>query len=610
VTPQESKPVTPNYVKRMYPYTMIRSLVGIALVILTFQLPKPEDILPAIILALMMIISVELSVVIKDRTRITLGFGCLLAAVLLFPPPIAAVVSAIGFAPGILTRPVFSWSHRWKMTFSMAGYAALMGLCGGFIYQKIGGYYPLRDFNLVILLKILIVFIGLNLSLAVLILPSILLRGASWRDYLNIEFPMISIANFFGMLVGIALVFFNNIISPWAMCIIGIPLVGTMYLVSNLAEARDKLNQRLKELTILHEVSREITRLLKMEQLSDMLHHESRKIISSPGFRIALTDEESDELIIILDIVEGNRQRNSFASAANTFEEFVLQTGKPLKIDRWPDQALEIGLSCREMPWVRSYLGVPMIFDKKVLGVIGVRSPEPQAYTDHHLEILSHFANNTAVTIENSRLFREVQESFIGTIEALIKIIDAKDPYTKFHSTRVADLSSEIAKQMGILGDDREQIRLAALLHDIGKVGLPESLLHKKSELDDQERDIMKQHPERGAELIQGIKKLKEIVPAIQKHHERIDGEGYPMGLKGSDIPISARILAVADSFDAIISKRPYREPLPVDDAIREIRRCKGTQFDPDVVDAFELIYATDKIKSLYRTNARVGTEI
>ncbi|HQG28995.1 MAG TPA: HD-GYP domain-containing protein, partial [Candidatus Ozemobacteraceae bacterium] len=165
--------------------------------------------------------------------------------------------------------------------------------------------------------------------------------------------------------------------------------------------------------------------------------------------------------------------------------------------------------------------------------------------------------------------------------------IDAKDSYTHGHSRRVTDLSVSLALAMSLPRIDVDTIRHAALLHDVGKIGISEQILLKPGRLTDEEFETIKSHPMIGAGILNSIEFLKNVCMIIEHHHERFDGKGYPSNLKGDEIPIGARIIMVADSFDAITSCRPYRKPLTFDEAMAEIGRCAGSQFDPAVVAAF-----------------------
>ncbi len=176
---------------------------------------------------------------------------------------------------------------------------------------------------------------------------------------------------------------------------------------------------------------------------------------------------------------------------------------------------------------------------------------------------------------------------FHQLIDTIISVLNARDPYTFEHSWRVAHISEIIARKMNIEEEWVELIHIAAHLHDIGKVGIPDNILNKSGSLTDVEYNTMKSHPKIGYDIVKNIELLEETSRYILYHHERWDGKGYPEGLSGKDIPLGARIIALADSFDAMTSKRSYKSATPVDKALSEIKRCRGTQFCPEVVDAF-----------------------
>ena len=169
--------------------------------------------------------------------------------------------------------------------------------------------------------------------------------------------------------------------------------------------------------------------------------------------------------------------------------------------------------------------------------------------------------------------------------------VDAKDSFTFEHSENVSGYAMKLAAKMGLPKDDIQTAKVAGLLHDIGKIGIPESILKKKGKLTDEEYEVMKTHVENSIEMIHFLTNMNYVIPAVLSHHERYDGKGYPGGVKGMDIPLLGRILAVCDSFDAMVSRRAYKDALSVEYAIGELEKGKGTQFDPDVAEAFiELI--------------------
>ena len=172
-------------------------------------------------------------------------------------------------------------------------------------------------------------------------------------------------------------------------------------------------------------------------------------------------------------------------------------------------------------------------------------------------------------------------------IDAMINALEERDPYTRGHSKRVTRYSLAIAEELGVTGQEFEDLRRAAVLHDLGKIGVRDAVLHKPGKLTDEEFGEIVRHPETAVRILEPIPSYMPLLPAIRHHHERFDGKGYPARLAGSNIPLASRIMTIADTFDAMTSTRAYRKALPVADAIAEIRRCSGTQFDPDIVPAF-----------------------
>jgi len=203
---------------------------------------------------------------------------------------------------------------------------------------------------------------------------------------------------------------------------------------------------------------------------------------------------------------------------------------------------------------------------------------------------LAQSFNHMASQLE--RHDQNLRAMFIDTTKALAAAIDAKDPYTRGHSQRVAQISLEIAKEIGQSPSEQQKVNIAALLHDVGKIGIEDRILKKPGQLTDEEYGIIKQHPRWGAMIMGHISQLKEIVPAIQHHHERLDGTGYPEGLAGDQIPLLARIIAVADTFDAMTTDRLYQKAMEPQFVVSKLHEWKGSRYDPIVVDAMTRIYS------------------
>jgi putative nucleotidyltransferase with HDIG domain len=180
-----------------------------------------------------------------------------------------------------------------------------------------------------------------------------------------------------------------------------------------------------------------------------------------------------------------------------------------------------------------------------------------------------------------------LEKTHFETIMAFSEALEARDQYTAGHSRRVMEYSKSIGQRMKMDKQDIEDLKRSALLHDIGKIGIPDMVLKKQTKLTGEEYAIIKSHPETGAAILKYIKSFKDLVPAVYHHHEQFDGEGYPKGVKGKDIPLHARIIAIADTFDAMTSNRAYRKALSFRTALSELERNKGIQFDPDIADIF-----------------------
>ncbi|HZP31775.1 MAG TPA: HD domain-containing phosphohydrolase [Candidatus Acidoferrales bacterium] len=216
---------------------------------------------------------------------------------------------------------------------------------------------------------------------------------------------------------------------------------------------------------------------------------------------------------------------------------------------------------------------------------------------------LAQTFNNMAGDIENyiARLKQAAQENrelFLGSIRMLAAAIDEKDPYTRGHSDRVAKYSVLIGQQLGLSAEELDRLRISALLHDVGKIGVDDRVLKKPGALTQEEFQLMKQHPSKGANIMRPVAQLKDVLPGIELHHEHVDGKGYPYGLKGDEIPLMARIIAVSDTLDAMTTNRPYQSAREIDDALQVIHKVAGSKFDVKVVEALESVVQAGKLRT------------
>jgi len=219
--------------------------------------------------------------------------------------------------------------------------------------------------------------------------------------------------------------------------------------------------------------------------------------------------------------------------------------------------------------------------------ILGGKEGDDSYVSTHDTKTIDSIAGIFGAFLENTRMYIEQQQTFLGTVRALSGAIDAKDRYTRGHSDRVAMLSEQLSLAAGYTADEAERVRLCGILHDVGKIGVPEAVLCKNGRLTDEEFGMIKLHPEIGAEMLKGLPSLQDIIPGVMHHHERWDGNGYPSKLAGEEIPELGRILALADTFDAMSSNRAYRSAMPRGKVLAEIGKCSGTQFEPRLAELF-----------------------
>jgi len=283
-------------------------------------------------------------------------------------------------------------------------------------------------------------------------------------------------------------------------------------------------------------------------------------------------------------------------SISQTIVSEVIDKGiSILTFDAQKDERFKSGESI-VMSGIRSVMAVPVQTKDIILGAIYIDTiGQPGQFTEYELELLSAIGKQAGIAIQRARLLEDIVESYYSTVRTLIATVEAKDSYTRGHSERVTTYAVSLGQILGLNEETIDTLRLASLLHDIGKISVPESVLNKPGQLTDDEWLIIRRHPEVGANIVKNIKgqDIDIIAAVVRHHHERFDGKGYPDGLAGEDIPLLARILAVADSYDAMTSRRSYRGELTDKKVLHEIEEGSGTQFDEAAANAMlELIRA------------------
>jgi putative nucleotidyltransferase with HDIG domain len=319
---------------------------------------------------------------------------------------------------------------------------------------------------------------------------------------------------------------------------------------------------------------------------------------------------------------EGSRTLRMAASMNlhNTLvkEEVTIPFGHCLCGKAADEGKLLISLNCmRDLAHTVHYQGmkphghviIPIKSEGAVHGIMTFYTPPDVLPSPSDLRLLKGVARQLAVALKNNKLISELENLSMNITHALSCAIDAKSPWTKGHSERVAEYAAAIGEKLGLEQRFIERLRLAGLLHDIGKIGTYDRLLDKAEKLTPEEHELIKKHPDRGCEILAPINDMDDILPAVRHHHERWDGKGYPAGLKGKDIPLMARVLCIADSFDTMTEDRPYRPSIGVDNAVQELKYCAGTQFDPELVEIFLGFCRTKGTLSRKEDQAAAGTD-
>jgi putative nucleotidyltransferase with HDIG domain/PAS domain S-box-containing protein len=383
-------------------------------------------------------------------------------------------------------------------------------------------------------------------------------------------------------------------------------------------EAEAVLKRRNRELELLNLSGRAFNSSLELDKVLVTVLEELRRLIDVLGSTIWLTEPETENLIcqqaagICANVLNGWRLEPGQGLAG-----WVAHHGESLNVhDTRIDFRHFKGVDGKTGYEIRSILGVPLISRGKPIGVIQVVDTTPGVFDSSHQTLLEWLAASAAIAIDNARLYQRARDeirqreeaeaelekslktlhlTLNGTIEAISLIVETKDPYTAGHQRRVALLVEAIGKKLGLSKDRIETLRIAGLIHDIGKMATPTAILSKPGTLNESEFALIKEHSKVGYEILKKVAFPCPVAEIVHQHHERVDGSGYPRGLSGKDILLEARILSVADVVEAMSSHRPYRPALGISMAFEEIKRQKGRYYDPHVVTACLDIFQSGK---------------
>ncbi|MFQ5735465.1 MAG: HD-GYP domain-containing protein [Thermodesulfobacteriota bacterium] len=348
-----------------------------------------------------------------------------------------------------------------------------------------------------------------------------------------------------------------------------------------------ELSRKIETIQMMHEIDNAILSALEPGEILDTAASMVAKAVYCEMTAIFLVDKEKSGFRFAAGF--GTRlEKGFFMPFDHSSVKDVLKTGIPQYVARFKEadgeKAYERSLV---KDGIASRISVPLVVKGEVTGVLSTCSRRAAAFSAEDLSVVEKLSSQIGIALENARLLTDIEELFFGTVKTLSEAIDAKSPWTRGHSERVTELAMAIGRELGLGKQELRYLELAGLLHDIGKLGTYESILDKPGRLTEEEQEIMKQHPAKGAEILSPIKQMAGLAPAIKHHHEFYDGTGYPAGLKGEEIPFMARILTVADTVDAMGADRPYRKGKPMSAIVAELKHCSGTQFDPLVVDTF-----------------------
>ena len=324
------------------------------------------------------------------------------------------------------------------------------------------------------------------------------------------------------------------------------------------------------------------TQLMKAEVGSLLLIDEEKQQLY---FEVALGDKEEAVKTITLGMGEG-------------IAGWVAKNGRPLIVNTpEKDPRFYKGADERTEFKTRNIMCVPVKVRDRVIGVLeAINKKRGEKFDREDLFLFVSLADQVAIALDNARLYEELEEMFFQTAESLADAIEKRDLYTGGHTRRVTSYSLAIACYLQLKSSEKRCLKIAAVLHDVGKIGIEDQILRKPEPLSPEEYNTIKRHTSMGAEILEHIRQLREIIPGVKYHHEQMNGRGYPDGLKGEEVPVIAKIVAVADTYDAMTTDRPYRKALSKKVAMEELRRCAGAQLDGQVVEAFVKAYEAGEI--------------
>jgi len=350
----------------------------------------------------------------------------------------------------------------------------------------------------------------------------------------------------------------------------------------------EKAKDRTKELSLLYKIGRDISATLNLDQVLATIVDRITKNLELEICSILLLDKDTKELKIkCAKGLDSEVITNTRLKLGEVISGWIAEHKEGVLVE---DIETDPRFNQRnnEKYYTHSFISVPLLSKGELIGVINVNNKKSkEVFTKDDFRFIKGVASEATIAIENAQLFESLEDSYMRTVTALTSAIDCKDHYTHKHSEHVREYAMAVAKELGLSEVQMKDLEKACQLHDIGKIGIEDYILTKPGQLTAEEWGKMKLHPVKSAEILRPLAFLGEVIKLVEQHHERYDGKGYPAGLKEDAIALGARILAVADSFDAMFTDRPYRKALSKAEAVAELKKGSGTQFDPQVVEVF-----------------------
>jgi putative nucleotidyltransferase with HDIG domain len=350
-----------------------------------------------------------------------------------------------------------------------------------------------------------------------------------------------------------------------------------------------KVRQKTKAVSFLYKIERDFSNRWKTEDVLKLIVERVSSIMNVKICSILLVNSETNKLTI--ECAKGLEQeivRDTEVEVGDKISGWVVKHNKPVLV-RNIEGDPRFAKRSQEKYYNKSLMSVPLTIRGKVIGVLNVNNKKTRRiFNGEDFRLLKQIAAQVAIVIENARLYKRLSDLYMRTITSLAAAIDARDHYTRSHSEMVAKYAVAIAEAMKLPPERIELIRQASHLHDIGKIGVHDFILLKPGKLTNEEWEEVKLHSVKGAEILEPLVVfLDGAIDMVRQHHERYDGRGYPGNYRNGEIDIGARIMAVADAFDAMLSGRPYKKAYSEERAIEELRGNSGTQFDPEIVETF-----------------------